>query len=57
MSTKSLELKHTIKLIRELDTKIQEIESHINTIDSQYLRYSLFKANKQVAISLASVIF
>ena len=32
MSAKSLELKHTIKLIRELDSEIEEIESHIKTI-------------------------
>ena len=30
MPAKSLELKHTIKLIRELDSEIEEIESEIN---------------------------
>ena len=32
MPAKSLELKHTIKLIRELDSEIEEIESHIKEI-------------------------
>ena len=32
MPAKSLELKHTIKLIRELDTEIEEIESEIKII-------------------------
>ena len=32
MPAKSLELKHTIKLIRELDSEIQEIENKIKTI-------------------------
>ena len=32
MSAKSLELKHTIKLIRELDAEIEEIEFHIEII-------------------------
>lgn len=32
MPAKSLELKHTIKLIRELDAEIDEIESEIKTI-------------------------
>ena len=32
MPAKSLELKHTIKLIRELDTEIEEIETEIKTI-------------------------
>ena len=32
MPAKSLELKHTIKLIRELDSEIEEIESHIKAI-------------------------
>ena len=32
MPTKSLELKHTIKLIRELDSEINEIEGEINAI-------------------------
>ena len=32
MSAKSLELKHTIKLIRELDAEIKEIEFHIEII-------------------------
>ena len=32
MSAKSLELKHTIKLIRELDSEIDEIESEIKSI-------------------------
>ena len=32
MPAKSLELKHTIKLIRELDSEIEEIESEINHI-------------------------
>lgn len=32
MPAKSLELKHTIKLIRELDDEIKEIESHIKAI-------------------------
>ena len=32
MSAKSLELKHTIKLIRELDSEIEEIEFHIKSI-------------------------
>ena len=32
MHAKSLELKHTIRLIRELDAEIEEIESEINSI-------------------------
>ena len=32
MPAKSLELKHTIKLIRELDSEIEEIETEIKTI-------------------------
>lgn len=32
MPAKSLELKHTIKLIQELDTEVEEIESEIKTI-------------------------
>ena len=32
MPAKSLELKHTIQLIRELDAEIEEIESEINSI-------------------------
>ena len=32
MPAKSLELKHTIKLIRELDAEINEIENEIKTI-------------------------
>ena len=32
MPAKSMELKHTIRLIRELDTEIEEIESEINSI-------------------------
>ena len=32
MSAKSMELKHTIKLIRELDAEIEEIEFHIENI-------------------------
>ncbi len=32
MPAKSLELKHTIKLIRELDTEIEEIEKEIKSI-------------------------
>jgi len=32
MPAKSLELKHAIKLIRELDSKIEEIENEIKTI-------------------------
>ena len=32
MPAKSLELKHTIKLIRELDAEIEEIEAHIKAI-------------------------
>ena len=32
MPAKSLELKHTIKLIRELDAEIEEIETEIKTI-------------------------
>ena len=32
MPAKSLELKHTIQLIRELDTEIEEIEKEINSI-------------------------
>ena len=32
MPAKSLELKHTIRLIRELDTEIEEIENAINSI-------------------------
>lgn len=32
MPAKSLELKHTIKLIRELDAEIEEIENEINSI-------------------------
>ncbi len=32
MPAKSLELKHTIKLIRELDSEIDEIETEINKI-------------------------
>ncbi len=32
MPTKSLELKHTIKLLRELDVEIDEIESEIKSI-------------------------
>ena len=32
MPAKSLELKHTVKLIRELDSEIEEIESHIKAI-------------------------
>ena len=32
MPAKSLELKHTIKLIRELDAEIEEIEFHIEII-------------------------
>ena len=32
MPAKSLELKHTIRLIRELDTEIEEIEKEINSI-------------------------
>ena len=32
MSAKSLELKHTIQLIRELDAEIDEIENEINSI-------------------------
>ena len=41
MPTKSLELKHTIKLIREVDNKIEEIEAEIKTfkdeINSPYI--------------------
>ena len=32
MPAKSLELKHTIRLIRELDAEIEEIENAINSI-------------------------
>lgn len=32
MPTKSLELQHTIRLIRELDAEIEEIEAAIQTI-------------------------
>ena len=32
MPAKSLELKHTIKLIRELDAEIEEIEFHIEIV-------------------------
>lgn len=32
MPAKSLELKHTIKLVREIDSEIKEIEFEIKTI-------------------------
>ena len=35
MPAKSMELKHTIALIRELDKEISEVESAIDTITSQ----------------------
>ena len=35
MHAKSLELKHTIRLIRELDAEIEEIESEINSITGE----------------------
>ena len=41
MPAKSLELKHTIKLIRELDSEIEEIENEIKVIMDESILQSL----------------
>ena len=46
MPAKSLELKHTIKLIKELDSEIDEIENEIKIImDELILQFSVFQVS------------